>query len=227
MHDQRHLRDVYSIEVRSPRLHFAYIEGFHTTMLDENKPKHISGRIIELPGIIRKGEWTTYLAPDLSPKNSSSTQIMYRNLSMFVPSLSCDIDGITVSTIHANVHRIETMAQQGIIEVDEYTPSSSIYGKICSLSIAAFDGFDSCSDFIQNHNEVTHKILNGIPSCKNSSGFSPIFNLDVGEHDSYSNVIGSSFECNFDLDWNITIRVATDEASTEVIAVDGQFIFVI
>jgi len=222
MCDQRHLTDVYSIEVRSPQLHFAYIEGFHTTMSDENKPKYLSGRIIELPGILRKGEWTTYLSPDLSPKNPNRTQIMYRNFSMFVPTLSRDIEGITISTIHANVHRIETMAQQGIIEVDEYTSSSSIYGKICSISIGAFDGFDSCSDFIQNHNKVTQKILKGILSCKNSSGLSPIFHIDVGERNSYSsNAIGSSFECNFDLDCNATIRVATEDASTEVIAVDG------
>ena len=198
--------------------------------MKESRDFNDKGRIIELPGEVLQGKWTASFQPISSEKDQAlprainpfefNARLFYRNELRSLPSLSeaSTLENLSISTIEVSKDREDSLIELGIAENTDL----SCPPMISSIVIAAFDGFDSCSDFLQRRDAVTKKILAGIHqntqssmSCKNLT--SVVASMDKKQ-------IGTALQCKLAICTRLTIHIAQDSSTGMIVALDGKTI---
>ena len=222
---------------------FGLIEGIGGGLEEEglsNVTPH-RGRLLELPGSVLSGQWEARLIKDTvkSNTNEKSLRISLRHESSSLRPLEnfltgkddlADGGGQFVSVLKPIISRADSLIRQGVmledeIEVDDHGIEQVFSNAfIACVSIVLFDGFLSCSQYVDESSGVASTFLKKcVPSNELQIG-RELYGIVGNEHDANDdeNITGMLYPCNVSLESEHTIILLQNE-ELEVSGIDVIF----
>ncbi len=187
------------------------------------------GRILELPGAVKSGQWETRIMKD----GSLSQRISLRHENSSLHPLENIVSGKDdapdehfVSIIKPEVTRKQSLVNHGILQDEELDDEEQITNNafIGCLSLVLFDGFLSSSESVNLSGDVASTFLkNCVPSKELQIGCD-LYGIVGNEHDSKDdeNITGVLYPCNLSFDSDHIVLILCNE-ECQVCGIDIVF----